>query len=174
MCTLHLLRTRHILRNQHCMSCMPTLKESALTCATALLLAKDRARDVPIQLSLLTSSWTSSQKSSSSLIIILILIMILSYTHMGAGGEEEVVRQAGCSNRVNSQATWWWYKRLNGQASWNWRKEAGGCSLFRGGGEITPKKLEIGEKLEKVQGDYCDEEVKLLKILERSILGGLR
>ena len=41
-------------------------------------------------------------------------------------------------------------------------------------GEITPKKLEIGEKLEKVQGDYCDEEMKLLKILERSILGGLR
>ena len=27
-------------------------------------------------------------------------------------------------------------------------------------GEIVPKKLEIGEKLEKVRGDGCDEEVK--------------
>ena len=27
-------------------------------------------------------------------------------------------------------------------------------------GEIRPKKLEIGEKLENVQGEDCDEEVK--------------
>ena len=29
-------------------------------------------------------------------------------------------------------------------------------------GEIAPKKLEIGEKLEKVQGEDCDDEVKMM------------
>ena len=74
---------------------------------------------------------------------------------MGAGGAEE----AGLTGSTAKQAGV--YKRLNnGQAlpeTGEKRQVAAHC--WRGG-EIAPKKLEIGEKLEKVQGDDCDEEVK--------------
>ena len=70
-------------------------------------------------------------------------------------------KQAGEYKRLNEQASWCViHKRLNGQAvseTGEKKQVAAHCSR---GGEIAPKKLEIGEKLEKVQGDDCDEEVK--------------
>ena len=68
------------------------------------------------------------------------------------------VEEAGLTGSTAKQAGV--YKRLNGQAfpeTGEKRQVAAHC--WRGG-EIAPKKLEIGEKLGKVQGDDCDEEVK--------------
>ena len=73
---------------------------------------------------------------------------------LGAGGAEE----AGLTGPTAKQAGV--YKRLNGQAlPETGEKKQVAAHCWRGG-EISPKKLEIGEKLGKVQGDDCDEEVK--------------
>ena len=75
---------------------------------------------------------------------------------LGAGGAVEA--EAGLTGSTAKQAGV--YKRLNGQAfPETGEKKQVAAHCWRGG-EISPKKLEIGEKLNKVQGDDCDEEVK--------------